>query len=263
MEQNPVNPGDGAPQVWAGVQEMDPADSKVLERLLSSQLIRAQHVRRVAQAARRGAAGWVALRVVDTSHPAALHDLRHREAIHGNLPQEALDDLLARRGYIGGDDVRTLQDVKAEPAHVCRFERHRGRHHEVEQDTQSPNVCVLPYISLSFEQFRGRIGQGAAECVKHVGGRARRAETKIPHLNAVGAGVEDVLSLQVPVHNVDVMLKEKMKIGATVDLKKDKDSWQFEDLSFHNRLISTKTCPLISQRQTARRVDSSVDSPCA
>lgn len=254
MEQNPVNPSDGAPQVWAGVQELDSTDAKVLKCFLNSQLIRAQHVRRVAQAGRRGAAGWVALCVVDTSHPAALHNLRHREAIHGNLPQEALDDLLARRRYIGGDGVRTLQDVKAEPAHVCRSERHGGRHHEVEQDTQSPNICVLAYISLSFEQFRGRIGQGAAERVEHVGGRARRAKTKIPHLNAVGASVEDVLSLQVSVHNVDIMLKEKMKIGVTVYLKKrqrqltarrlviSRSTHFHEDLPFHFTETDSSPC---------------------
>lgn len=208
MEQNPVNPSDGAPQVWAGVHELDPTDAKLLKRLLSSQLIQVQHVRWVAQVGRRGAAGWVALRVLDTSHPAALHYLRHREAIHGNLSQEALDDLLARRRDVGGDGVGTLQDVEAEPGRVRRFERHGGRHHEVEQDTQSPYVCVLAYVSLSLEQLRGCVGQGAAERVEHVSRGAGRAEPKIPHLNAVGAGVEDVLSLQVPVHNVDVMLKK-------------------------------------------------------
>ena len=40
----------------------------------------------------------------------------------------------------------------------------------------------------------------AAEC----------AETKVTHFNAVGAGVEDILCLQVPVDDITIMLgKEK------------------------------------------------------
>lgn len=138
---------------------------------------------------------WVGLRIVHTSHPAALHDLRHGEAIHWNLPHEALDDLLAWCRYIGGDGIGALQDAKSNPARVCSFKRHSASHHEVEQDAQSPGVCILTNISLSFKQLRGCIGQRAAERVQDITGRAECAETKVPHFNAVGAGVEDVLSL--------------------------------------------------------------------
>lgn len=150
---------------------------------------------RAEQVLGRRAVRWVGLHIVHTCHPAALHDLRHREAIHWNLPQEALDDLLAWCRYIGGDGIGALQDAKSNPAHVCCFKRHSGSHHEVEQDAQSPDVCILTNISLSFKQLWGCIGQRAAERVQDITGRAECAETKVSHFNAVGAAVEDVLSL--------------------------------------------------------------------
>lgn len=54
--------------------------------------------------------------------------------------------------------------------------------------------------------------------MKDIDGTAVCAETKVPHFNAVGAGVEDVLSLQVPVHNIIIMLGKGEKRRA-----KDKD----------------------------------------
>lgn len=43
---------------------------------------------------------------------------------------------------------------------------------------------------------------------------AKRAKTKVTHFNAVSAGVEDILCLQVPVDNIVIMLeKEKTDKG--------------------------------------------------
>lgn len=58
--------------------------------------------------------------------------------------------------------------------------------------------------------------------MKDIDGTAVCAETKVPHFNAVGAGVEDVLSLQVPVHNIIIMLGkgEKRRV-------KDKDCFTY------------------------------------
>lgn len=159
------------------------------------------------------AAGRVGLGVFHPCHPLALHDLGHSEAIHRNRPQETFNDLLAGPGNVRGDGVRALQDAALEPASVGSFEGHSGSDHEVEQDAQRPHICVFTYVTFLVKQLRGRIGRRATSVVKDIDGAAGRAETKVAHFDAVSVGVEDVLSLQVSVHNVIIMLgKERNNI---------------------------------------------------
>ncbi len=149
---------------------------------------------------------WVCLGVFDTSHPFTVHDLCHSEAIHRNWTQEAFNDLLAWSRYIWGNGIGALQDTTLQPARVGCFEWHSGSHHEVKQDAQRPNICILTNVTFVFEQLWGCVRWRATERVKDIAGAAGRAETKVTHFNAEGAGVEYVLSLQVPVHNITVML---------------------------------------------------------
>lgn len=68
---------------------------------------------------------------------------------------------------------------------------------------------MLTTVSFVFEQLRGRVRRRATESVEDVAGAADCAKTKVTHFNTVGAGVENILSLQVPVDNIVIMLGKR------------------------------------------------------
>lgn len=160
---------------------------------------------------RCGQSRWVRLRVLNSPQPSAGHDLRQGNAVGRNEPQCALDNILADIRDIGGNGVGTPEDTEAKSSHARAVEGKRGRHHEVQQDAQSPNIHQWSDVTLVPKEFRGRVGRRAAEGGENVGGFAFSAETKVAHLDAVCGGVEDIFSLQVPVDDVVVMLKIKDK----------------------------------------------------
>lgn len=163
---------------------------------------------RINQVAWRRAAHPVGLGVFSASQPVTVHDLRHREAIQGKLLQEAFNHFLTRCRDGVGNGVGALQDACLQQVCAGSSKWHCGSHHEVKQDTQCPQIHVLAHVTLLLEQLRRCVRQRATECMKEINWAAECAETKVAHFNAVSAGVEDVLRLQVPVHNIIIMLQK-------------------------------------------------------
>lgn len=163
---------------------------------------------------RCGQSRWVRLRVLNSPQPSAGHDLRQGNAVDGNEPQRTLDNILADIRDVSGNGVGAPEDTEAQSSHARAIEGERGRHHEVQQDAQGPNIHQWSDVTLVPKEFRGRVGRRAAEGGENVGGFAFSAETKVAHLDAVCGGVEDIFSLQVPMDDVVVMLKIKKKKNA-------------------------------------------------
>lgn len=80
---------------------------------------------------RCGQSRWVWLRVLNSPQPSAGHDLRQGNAVAGDKPQRALDNILADVRDVSGNGEGAPEDTEAQSSHARGIERKRGRHHEV------------------------------------------------------------------------------------------------------------------------------------
>lgn len=158
---------------------------------------------------RCGRSRWVRLRILDSPQPRAGNDLCQGYTVSRNQPQRALNHKLTGVRHVRRKRVGTSEDAEAQSSQTRAVKGERGRHHEVQQDAQSPNVHQRSDVTLVPKEFRGGVRRRAAEGGEDVGGFAFSTEAKVTHFDAVCGGVEDIFSLQVPVDDVVVMLKVK------------------------------------------------------
>lgn len=116
--------------------------------------------------------------------------------------------MLTRVRHERRERVRTSEDAEAQSSQTRAVKGERRCHHEVQQDAQSPDVHQRSDVTLVPKEFRGGVRRRAAEGGEDVGGLAFSTEAKVTHFDAVCGGVEDIFSLQVPVDDVVVMLKQ-------------------------------------------------------
>lgn len=186
---------------------MNGHDSQIRQQLLHLPLLHTQNLAVLGQVGRGLGQHGVGTRVLDPRQPGTVRNLPERGAVGRHRPQHALDEQLARVGHVVGDPVGPLEDAALQPAHVVPVERHGGRRHEVQQDAQRPDVGEVPAVTLVLEELGRGVRRRAAEVGEQVAGAALGAEAKVPDLDAVAGGEEDVLRLQVSVDDVVVVLK--------------------------------------------------------
>ena len=212
VQQDPVGPRDGAPQVRAAVaEEVELCDTQLPQGCFDVRLVRAEDAGGVGQVAGREAGRREGLRVLHPPQPVAGHELLHGRAVGGHRPQDVRDDPVAGLGHVGRHDEAALQDGAAHLLQVGAGEGQGAAHHEVQQDAQGPDVGILAHVDLLSEELGGGVGRGAAGGAEGVAAAAGGAEAKVAHLDAAAGRVEDVLRLQVPVDDVVVVLWQEKK----------------------------------------------------
>lgn len=219
VQQDAVDPGDGAAAVLAlVVVQVLSCDAQSFQNVLHLHLVLLQlaglGLHQIERVKLKGLHGW---REVHRLQPLAGHDLVYGEAISRLWLQDATEQLLARLGHKGRDDVGAVQDAAFQLGHGVGAERHGGRHHEEEHDAQCPHVHARAHVMLVTEELGCGVRRRATERVEGLLAPAHCAETKVSNLDTGAAGVEHILRLQVAVNDIVVMLQgESVFISFTV-----------------------------------------------
>lgn len=208
VEKDTVRPRQGAAIVCIGVVlQVDSLDAQIRQGRLHLLLLHTQGLGSLSQVKGCLGQGGVCPRVLNALQPRAGHYQGDGVTVGGHGPQHALYGQLAGVGYIVREGVGSLHDTALQTTKVVGVERHGGGDHEVEQDSQGPDVHVTTHVAFVFEELWSGVGWGATECGEDFRWSTHDTEAKVSHLDAVAGGVEDVLCFQVSVDDVVVMLK--------------------------------------------------------
>lgn len=184
-------------------------NTKIWEQALHLLLLHTQSLTGLSKVCGAKRQWHIRTRVLDPFQPSTVCNLCEGRAISRHWTQHAFYGELAWIRHVSRNTVSPLEDGALQLSHVVPEKWHSGRYHEVQEDTQGPDVWIEANVAFYPKQFRSSIRWWATKIGEELIGAALCAEAKISNLDAVAGGVKNIFCLKVSVDDVLVVLKDQ------------------------------------------------------